>query len=144
MKKMLLTLMILASAANAQIGWTLDQCRKHWGRESISTHHLESLNDTTYGFGSEDAGIYKEVTLDPQGKVNDLMYTSNGGGRYDNKPSLLDIPGLLATQTGIIWGKDPGSRILLGKKDGVVVFQARYFSGKHGESLHVVPIETPF
>jgi hypothetical protein len=143
MKTMLLILMVLASAANAQIGWTLDQCRKHWGWESISTYHLESLNDTTYGFGSEDAGIYKEVTLDPQGKVNDVMYTSNGGGRYDDKPSLLDIPGLLAIQAGIIWRKDPDSRCLLGKKDGVVVFHADYFSGNTGESLHIAPIETP-
>jgi hypothetical protein len=142
--KTILTLMVLASVAKAQIGWTLDQCRKHWGRESISTYFLKSLNNTTYGFGSEDAGIYKEVALDPQGKVNNVMYTSNGGGRYDDKPSLLDIPGLLAIESGIIWGKEPGSRILLGKKDGVVVFHADYFSGKYGESLHVLPIDSPF
>jgi hypothetical protein len=140
MKTTLLTLMIASlSLANAhsQIGWTLEQCRKHWGREISSPF-------TTYSFGSEDVGIYKEVTLDSQGKVNDVMYTSNGGGRYDNKPSLLDIPGLLAIETGIIWEKDPDSRCLLGKKDGVIVFHARYFSGKTGESLHVAPIETPF
>jgi hypothetical protein len=36
MKLLLLILMTLASAVtvNAQIGWTLDQCRKHWGQET--------------------------------------------------------------------------------------------------------------
>jgi hypothetical protein len=41
MKRLLLILVALASVALAndaqgQIGWTLDQCRKHWGRETIS------------------------------------------------------------------------------------------------------------
>jgi hypothetical protein len=136
MKKVLLILMVLAGVANAQIGWTLDQCRKHWGHETSNTF-------IAYGFGSKDTGIYKEVTLDSQFKVNNVMYTSNGGGRYNDKPSLLDIPALLAIEAGIIWEKDPDSVILLGKQDGNVVFHARYFSGKYGESLHVLPIDSP-
>src|SRR5690349_14793685 len=101
--KMLLTLMVLASLVNAkaQIGWTLDQCRKHWGRETIATYHMGSLNDTTYSFGSEDYGIHKDVTFDSQGKVNDVWYSSNGGGRWDGKPSLLNIPKLLAREKGV-------------------------------------------
>jgi hypothetical protein len=83
--------MALTSVAHAQIGWTLDQCRKHWGRESPGTF-------TTYSFGPKDlvTGIQIDVTLDSQDKVNEVWYLSSGGGRYDNKPSLLDIPGLLA------------------------------------------------
>jgi hypothetical protein len=39
MKRTLLTLMTLASIAmagdaHAQIGWTLNQCRAHWGKET--------------------------------------------------------------------------------------------------------------
>jgi hypothetical protein len=137
--KLLLILMVLDSVAHAQFGWTLDQCRKHWGKEIPSTF-------ATYSFGPKDlvTGIQIEVTLDAQYKANEVWYSSSGGGRYDNKPSLLDIPGLLATEAGIVWEKDPDrpNGCFLGKKDGVVVFHARYFSGKTGESLHVAPIES--
>jgi hypothetical protein len=76
MKKMLLILMVLASAANAQIGWTLDQCRKHWGRESIS--HLDGVN-TIYKFGSK---IEKNVIFDEGGKVKDVYYLYLGVGIF--------------------------------------------------------------
>jgi hypothetical protein len=152
MKKLLLILTVASLSfanAHAQIGWTLDQCRKHWGRESIATYHLESLNDTTYSFGSKDFGIHKDVTLDSQGKVNNVCYSSNGGDSQGARSGLLKIPRLLAREEGIIWERDPDEsytsrhEYFIGKKDGVAVFHARYFSGKTGESLHVLPIESP-
>jgi hypothetical protein len=146
MKKILLSLLPLASVAltvnaQAQIGWTLNQCRKHWGHES--------RDNGSYSFGSQHAGIQERVTLDAQGKVNDVTYTSNGGGRWDSKPSLLDIPRLLATEVGVVWGKDPDppsgtGEYFLGKKDGAEVVHARYHAGNLGDSLQVLPIGSLF
>jgi hypothetical protein len=148
MKKMLLILMALASwamadDAHAQIGWTLDQCRKHWGRESSIEHTTTS---TTYIF---DSKIRKEVTFDQQGKVNSVWYSSHGGDSGGARSSLLKVPALLAREEGVTWERDPEESYTsrheywIGKKDGVTVFHARYFSGKTGESLHVLPIESP-
>jgi hypothetical protein len=38
MKTTLLILIAMASVVNAQIGWTLDQCRKQWGHETSIEH----------------------------------------------------------------------------------------------------------
>ena len=161
MKRILLTLMAIAGCltiagnAHAQIGWTLEQCRKHWGRETITIYHGETLTGeplttTTYGFDS-GSKIEKEVTLDATGKVNDVFYIAAADGA-----GLLKIAKLLEREEGVIWLIDPDESqtyrhaYWIGFKDGVAVFHARYFFGKRdvngdkwGESLHVLPIESP-
>jgi hypothetical protein len=169
MKKMLLMLMALASVAHAQIGWTLDQCRKHWGRESSIEHpYLDdslTTTGTTYVFGFLDSGskIQKQVALDAAGKVNDIYYIgpSKGAG-------FLKIAKLLEKEEGVIWLVDPDEghfyltprgrmdglhrhAYWIGYKNGVAIFHARYYFGKRdinaetwGESLHILPIESPF
>jgi hypothetical protein len=145
-KTRVLILMVLAGNAHAQIGWTLDQCRKHWGRESSIERTTTS---TTCIFVSK---IEKEVTLDQQGKVNDISYFEQ-----EEEDGLLKIPVLLAMEEGVIWETDTDeneahtsrNKFWLGKKDGVVVFHARYFlghneEGKWHESLEVLPIERSF
>ena len=159
---------LVAGNAHVQIGWTLDQCRKHWGRENrIESWWVDELQTTTepaYIFGS-GSNLEKEVNLDSQGKVKDIFYVgpSKGAG-------FLKIAKLVK---GIIWLADPegpddghsfdpldrqtpgqlGYRhaYWIGYKDGVAVFHARYYFGKRdvnaetwGESLHVLPIGTPF
>jgi hypothetical protein len=141
MRTTLLLLLVLANTAYAQIGWTLDQCRKHWGQEQRIFHPNNGAS-TEYTFGSK---IEKLVTLDQQGKVNELFYSE------DEKDGLLNIPELLAMQKAVIWeidteigyGKGASHQYWLGKKDGVVLFHACYFAGKIGESLHVLPIDSP-
>jgi hypothetical protein len=138
----------VAVDAHAQIGWTLDQCRKHWGRESI--FHPKNGDPTEYTFGPK---IKKQVTLDSGRKVNDIFYAVNyDDGELNNYDTgELNIPALLAAQEGVHWERDTdmgggeGSSHLyfLGKKGGVVVFHARYFAGRTGESLEVLPIESP-
>ena len=139
-----------------QIGWTLDQCRKHWGRErSIEHGYLDeshTTTSTTYTFGSDsDSNIKKEVTFDQQGKVNDVLYFTHF---VDDQEGLLKIPALLAREERVTWEIDPDQthtsrhEYWIGKKDGVVVFHARYFTGhdeegRWAESLHVLPIESP-
>ncbi len=132
MKRILLTLTTFVSFsfgnAHAQIGWTLDQCRKHWGRENTSHPH----GKTEYKFGSK---IEKIVTFDQQGKVNDVLYLANW--------NMLKIPILLAMEEGITWEIDPDiertSRyeFWIGKKDGVIILYARYFISKIGEEFEV-------
>jgi hypothetical protein len=153
MKILLLVLTVASfSLANthAQIGWTLDQCRKHWGRESSIEHYYldesHTTTSTTYVFGSK---IRKEVTLDQQGKVNDASYLE-----YEDD-GLLNIPALLAREEGVAWEIDPDMdrtsrhEYWIGKKDGVVVFHARYYYGHNKEGtrwsqyLQVLPIESP-
>jgi hypothetical protein len=135
MKRLLLILMVLAGAAHAQIGWTIEQCRKHWGRENNS--YLYETN-TVYRFGSK---IEKEVIFDEGGKVKDVTYSVLGGW------GVLKVPALLAREEGVTWERDPDrdnwrAQYWIGKKDGVVLFHARYYNGKTGESLHVTPIES--
>jgi hypothetical protein len=160
---------LAAGSAHAQIGWTLDQCRKHWGRENRIEHWSVDESQTTtepayiFGFGSN---LEKEVTLDSQGKVKDIFYVgpSKGAG-------FLKIAKLLK---GVVWRADPedpedpghsfdpldrqtpgeqGYRhaYWIGYKDGVAVFRARYYFGKRdvnaltwGESIEVTPIESGF
>jgi hypothetical protein len=145
------TAFAMAANSKAQIGWTLNQCRKHWGRESSIEHHYLDESHTTsstiyvFGFGSQ---IEKEVTFDQQGKVNDVYYSD-----WFADEELLKIPALLAREEGVTWETDPDKSVTsrhhywIGKKDGVVVFHARYFTGhdregtRWGESLHILPIE---
>jgi hypothetical protein len=157
MKRILLILMVLASVAmagdaHAQIGWTLDQCRKHWGQESSIKH-----SDTTaYIFGS-DSKIEKQVTFDQQRKVNDVWYFTRFEDNNYDEIIMPKISALLAREKGVVWEAHPplapaGNRMdYIGKKDGLVVFRARYrISHKIGEnedgsedreaeSLHVSP-----
>jgi hypothetical protein len=158
MKLMLLILMTLASVAHGQIGWTLDRCRKAWGRETGIKHpyldESQTTTGTTYVFGSLESGseLEKWVALDPQGKVNDLYYI--GPSKPDSEGiGVLKIAKLLEKEEGVIWPGAPaecdGNRhgYWIGyNKDGVEVFQAYYYMGKRdvnaltwGESLHVVP-----
>jgi hypothetical protein len=137
MKSMLLVLMALATLAGnaqAQLGWTLDQCRKHWGKEK----HIGRYNNGNvyYEFGSK---VEKDVSFDVQGKVNDYMYLATW--------NVLNIPMLLAKEEGITWEVDPDPNLKpnpysrgtfwVGKKDGVVVLYARYFISKVGEEFEV-------
>jgi hypothetical protein len=161
MKTMMKIMMAVAAfalvvGAHAQIGWTLDQCRKHWGQESITIYHGEALTGeplttTIYSFDS-GSKIEKEVTFDAQGKVNDVFYIGATAADADWVP-MLKIPKLLANQKGIIWRIDPDNpptgrhAYWLGFKGDVVVFHARYFYGKRdvngdtwGESLEVLSI----
>jgi hypothetical protein len=157
MNKMILmaaaALMLAAGDAEAQIGWTLDQCRKHWGRESSVEHWFVDESQTTTEpayFVDSGSDLEKEVTLDPQGKVKDIFYVgpSKGAG-------FLKITELVK---GVIWRADSdqghpfqlGDRHFywIGYKDGVAMFRARYFFGKRdvngetwGESIEVWPIE---
>jgi hypothetical protein len=170
MKKMLLILMVLASVAmagdaHAQIGWMLDQCRKHWGRETSIEHwrvdESQTITEPAYIFGS-DSKLEKEVTLDPQGKVKEVYYIGPSKG-----PGFLKIAQLLAKEEGVNWAPDldyeenrvfdpagptPGELgyrhgYWIGYKNDVAVFQARYYFGKRdvdaktwGESLHITTI----
>jgi hypothetical protein len=72
-----LAVLVSANYAHAQIGWTLDQCWKHWGLESSVEHpYLDESHTTTsidYIFGS-DSKIEKQVSFDQQRKVNDVWY----------------------------------------------------------------------
>jgi hypothetical protein len=154
MKLMMITAVVALAAANAkaQIGWTLDQCRKHWGRESSVEHpYLDESHTTTSTTYIFDSKIRKEVSFDQQGKVNDVFYIgpSEGAG-------FLKIAKLLEREEGVIWLIDPDQgqsyrhAYWIGYKDGIAVFHARYFFGKRdvngdkwGESLHVLPIESP-
>jgi hypothetical protein len=152
MQTLLLILFLLSiSSAQAQIGWTLDQCRKHWGPPSDVEHdHLTTI----YIFGSASK-IEKRVILDQQGKVQDVLYLTHF---EDNDDETLDpeIAALLAIEEGIAWETDPDQSLTsrhhywIGKKDGVILFHARYFTGhdkeatRWAESLHVLPIDSPF
>jgi hypothetical protein len=177
MKKILLMLMALGMAsfmannAFAQIGWTLDQCRKHWGPQTGIDHpYLDdslTTTGTSYIFGSFDSGskIQKEVALDATGKVNDVFYFGPSEG-----PGFLKIAQLLENEPGVKWlavrgedrpfdlgeGQTPGEQgyrhaLWIGYKDSIAVFHARYYFGKRdvnaqtwGESLRVLPIDRPF
>jgi hypothetical protein len=138
-------LAVLASAnyAHAQIGWTLDQRRKHWRRESSTEHTTTS---TTYIF---DSKIRKQVTLDQRGKVNDVFYIGPSEGA-----EFLKVAKLLEREEGVIWLIDPDRdqsyrhAYWIGYKDGVAVFHAHYFFGKRdvngdtwGESLDVLRLK---
>ena len=94
MKTILLTLIVMAMAddAHAQIGWTLAQCRKHWGKEHACRY--EGL----YEFGSK---IKKRVAFDQQGKVNDLSYFIG-----NDTDGVMDAPALLAKDKGVHWEID--------------------------------------
>jgi hypothetical protein len=163
--------LLLTCTARAQIGWTFDQCREHWGPQTGIEHpYLDdslTTTGTSYIFGSLDSGskIQKEVALDATGKVNDVYYIgpSEGAG-------FLKIAQLLEKEQGVNWLADPdaGHRFdpgerqtpgqqgyrhayWIGYKDGIAVFHARYYFGKRdvnaltwGESLHVLPIDRPF
>ena len=141
----------MVNNAFAQIGWTLEQCRKHWGMERI--REIDGTYTFGYGFALRSGSLFeKRVVFDRQGKVTDVTYFSNGNNTEgDGRPPVLDIPALLAIEKGVTWGPDPDQEgttsrheYFLGKKDGVALFHARYFSGKVGESLHVLPIDKPF
>jgi hypothetical protein len=162
----------LTITGNAQIGWTLEQCRKQWGMETSIEHpyldESQTTTGTTYVFDSGST-IEKWVALDPQGKVNDLYYIGPSKG-----PGFLKIAQLLAKERGVNWTSDPDpdndeeQHVLdpagptpgelgyrhaywIGYRNGIAVFHARYYFGKRdvnaqtwGESLHVLPIESPF
>jgi hypothetical protein len=158
MKTMLLILMAMASVANAQIGWTLDQCRKHWGLESSIEHpYLDESHTTTftaYIFGSASK-IEKQVTFDQQRKVDDVWYYTRFEDNNYDEILMPKITALLARQKGVVWEVHPplppaGNRMnYIGKKNGVVVLHARYLishkigqnedgsEDRQNESLHV-------
>jgi hypothetical protein len=68
------------------------------------------------------------------------------------KDGELNIPALLATQKGVTWERDTdmggeegaSHQYWIGKKDGVEVVHAYYLSGKRGESLRILPIDSSF
>jgi hypothetical protein len=159
---LLLMLMVIASNAHAQIGWAIDQCRKHWGRESRIEHpYLDESHTTTftaYIFGA-DSKIEKQVTFDQRLKVDDVWYYTRFEDNNYDEILMPKIWALLARQKGIVWEAHPllapaGNRMrYTGKKNGVVLLRAYYEIGhkigqsiediKEAESLHIFLSDDP-
>jgi hypothetical protein len=70
---------ILAAAmigqAHARIGFTLDECRKAYGKEVKSETAWSSPDQKAYGFIANNLYIY--TILSAQGKVVDIIYFNN-------------------------------------------------------------------
>ena len=76
MKKYLVVVaaaVLIAGTAEARIGWTLDQCRSHYGCEVKMENAW--CGGTAYAFIHEDLYIYAIFAGD--GKVADIMYFDN-------------------------------------------------------------------
>jgi hypothetical protein len=113
MKRVLIILLLATSSlAQAQIGWTLDQCRKHFGHESsercpldddptIRTFslHVHFHADGHRGFD----GRFLYLGFDPDGTVGKIIWWKWGGEFSDEEikpPVKRSFDRFLATSVG--------------------------------------------
>jgi hypothetical protein len=68
MKRILLILLTLASAAHARLGWTLDQCRQKYGYEELMNQGLDGPVYTFY------TTYFRIVAFMLDGKVKAIQY----------------------------------------------------------------------
>jgi hypothetical protein len=79
MKKLYLSIILAAAMigqAHARIGFTLDECRKAYGKEVSSEAAWCSSDQKACGFISD--GLYIYAILSAEGKVVDITYFNNG------------------------------------------------------------------
>ena len=78
MKRLYLSIILAAAIigqAHARIGFTLDECRKAYGKEVKSEVAWCSSDQTAYGFISN--GLYIYAIFSAEGKVVDITYFDN-------------------------------------------------------------------
>jgi hypothetical protein len=154
------------TTAQAQIGWTLEQCRKHFGHE-LKRYHTWMISETdpgpTFGIkyryythqenlkrdaptGSFD-GLLVRVRFDSDGTVGKIQWETSGA--FSNQ----EIKQLLKKSSTVSWSPAPASPLSewgmeeeqrptdwVGEHNGAILFDAKedfdYFDGGH-DSLTV-------
>jgi hypothetical protein len=109
MRKALLTLAaasLLVTAAHAQIGWTLAQCREHFGQELNIPPANNGWHDEgdwhVFKIGSETASI----AFDPDGTVGYIEWEKIDHSAY----SMAEIERHLREASHAIWKRTPYGR----------------------------------
>ena len=90
--------LIIASSAQAALGWTLDECTQHWGAQTFPSYKDE-LSLTSYFFSRKGYEI-KATILD--GKVLAVSYSSNSPVLF-SKDIIVAI--LKVNAPDVIWTK---------------------------------------
>jgi hypothetical protein len=135
--------LFIASSAHAQIGWTLEECQEHWGRESRMDLPSEAYvfdggrprpipgreEDEEDSIQPSKFKITKRVTFDfDQGKVKDISYLA-----YGNIADDADDAGMKKLIVGT-WSlgelEDYNSRFTTYQEDGTVLMEVHNFEMK--------------
>jgi len=149
MRTLLAIFLLLSATAQAQIGWTLTQCRKHFGHElwmeddgpafgiKYRYHTREENLAHDYPAFYFD-GILLTVTFDPDGTVGKIWWRKSG------LFSDSEVKKLLKSSSAVTWRAlqtsprdfrdDPYTpRSWVGEQNGVILFDAKleFFLGSH-------------
>jgi hypothetical protein len=168
LKKLLLILMVLASVctanvAQAQIGWTLAQCRKHFGHE-IQEDGSPLLDDpTARTFGIKYRpheehhrgfdGRLLFVGFDPDGTVGKIKWWKFGSEFSDQ-----EIEQLLKKASAVSWHPVPGSpgktwltediqdgpTQWVGEQNGKIIFEANEGDTQTGGWILTITTRTAY
>lgn len=103
MKQLYLSAILVASIighAQARIGFTLDQCRKAYGKEVKTEAAWTSSSQKAYGFVSNNLYVY--AILSSEAKVVDIVYFDNNT-KAELLPSLKAKLWDLNVDKGRVW-----------------------------------------
>ena len=123
--------------AKAQTGWTLAQCREHFGREFSS-------DDSTYYFHvgpwGRGLGEHVYITFDPDGTVGGIQWLKLDGKAF----SEAEVQKRLRKASNITWERatnhEPDELKWVGIQHGKVVFDAN--EGDNGRGTYILSIST--
>jgi hypothetical protein len=137
----MLTLATLASmvmSAHAQMGWTLDQCRRHFGQEFLPAegdNHYFHVGPTGTGKGEH---VY--IRLDPDGTVGNIAWLKMDGKAF----SESEIQKHLKDASRVAWlrnsNSEEGQLHWSGYQNGKAIFEAN--EGNNGRGIWVLTIST--
>lgn len=123
--------------AKAQMGWTLAQCREHFGREFDSDGSTYYFHIGPWGRG---LGEHVYISFDPDGTVGGIEWLKLDGTAF----SEAEIQKHLREASNITWQRpvdhEPGESNWVGIQHGKIIFDAN--ESDNGRGIYILSITT--
>ena len=129
---------LLSVNARAQMGWTLQQCREHFGPEFMpASGDTHCFHVGPFGRG---LGEHVYITFDPDGTVGAIQWVKLNGEAF----SEAEIQKCLREASRVTWERtpnhEPGELNWTGKQNGKVIFDAN--EADNGRGIYFLTITT--
>lgn len=129
---------LLTVSAKAQMGWTLQQCREHFGQEFMpATDGTHYFHVGPFGRG---LGEHVYLTFDPDGTVGGIQWVKLDGKAF----SEHEIQQRLREASRLTWKRtsshEPGELNWTGEQNGKVIFDAN--EADNGRGTYLLTITT--